>query len=164
MPSAQTYEPIATTTLGSTQSNYTFTSISQAYTDLILICTFASTGFNFSTQVGNGSIDSGSNYNVIRLYGTGSGAGASNYYTNDVYFVGNISANDKSSAVIHFNNYSNTTSYKTSLLRFNDAGAITFLNGGRWANTAAINQVRIFASSGALPAGSVFTLYGIKAA
>ena len=34
---AATYTPIATTTLGSAQSSYTFSSISSAYTDLILI-------------------------------------------------------------------------------------------------------------------------------
>lgn len=160
---AATYEPIATTTLSSTAANYTFTSIPQTYTDLVLVCNFPSSGFNFSTQVGNGSIDTGTNYSVTRLYGTGTSA-ASNSYANDVYFTGNITAGAGSNAIIQINNYSNTTTYKTSLTRFNDAGAIVFAIVGLWRSTSAINQLRVFASSGSLASGTSLTLYGIKAA
>ena len=164
MAAGATYEPIASTTLSSTQSNYTFTSISQTYTDLVLVCNFPSGGFNFSIQVGNGSIDSGSNYNVTRLWGVGSGSGSSNLYSNDVYFIGNITAGAGSNAIVSLNNYTNTSAYKTALNRFNDAGAIVFNTVGLWKNTAAINQVRVFASAGSLASGTTLSLYGIKAA
>jgi len=37
MAAAQTYEPIANTTFGSTTSSYTFSSIPSTYTDLFLV-------------------------------------------------------------------------------------------------------------------------------
>ena len=60
---AITYEPIATTTLGTAAASVTFSTISGAFTDLVLVMAFANTG------VGNGNdilmqfnSDSGSNY------------------------------------------------------------------------------------------------------
>jgi hypothetical protein len=68
---ASTYTPIATTTLGSAATSYTFTSIPTTYTDLILIVNAknASTGSYPKMQVGNGSVDTGNNYS--RTYLTG---------------------------------------------------------------------------------------------
>jgi len=163
MAAGSTYTPIATTTLGSAVSSYTFTSVPTTYTDLVLICTFSAGGFTFSTRVGNGSADSGANYSVTRLYGDGSGT-ASNNYSNETYFTGNITGSAGTNSIIQFNNYSNTTTYKNSLNRFNDAAAIVFAIVGTWRSTAAINTVQIVANSGTLPSGSTFTLYGIAAA
>jgi hypothetical protein len=72
---ATTYEPIATNTLSSAVASVTFSSISSAYTDLVLVVngTSASAG-DFSLQVGNGSIDTGTNYSMTALYGNGSTA------------------------------------------------------------------------------------------
>ena len=161
MPS--TYTPIATTTLGSSASSYTFNSIPSTYTDLVLVSTFNGSGFTWSTRVGNGSADSGANYSITRLYGTGSAAD-SNRYSSETYFTGNITGATAANSIIQINNYSNTTTFKPSLNRFNDAGAIVFAIVGLWRNTAAIDTLQIIANSGSLPAGSTFTLYGIKAA
>jgi hypothetical protein len=161
MPS--TYTPIATTTLGSAVSSYTFSSIPSTYTDLVLVSNFNGGSFSWSTRVGNGSVDSGANYSITRLYGTGSAA-ASDRYTGETYFTGNITGNSGTNSIIQINNYSNTTTFKTALNRFNDAGAIVFAIVGLWRSTVAINTLQIVANSGNLPAGSTFTLYGIKAA
>jgi hypothetical protein len=70
-----------------------------------------------------------------------------------------------SNSIIDIMNYSNTTTYKTALHRFNDANAIVFAIVGLWRNTAAINQVRVFSTNAVnFAVGSTFTLYGIKAA
>jgi hypothetical protein len=62
-------------------------------------------------------------------------------------------------------NYSNTTTYKTVLLRSNNASAITVATVGLWRSTSAINTIKIYADGAAVfSVGSTFTLYGIKAA
>ena len=69
-----TYEPIATTTLGSAQTSVTFSSISGAYTDLVLVINAGNsggTGYGIALQCNN---DTGSNYSFTQLYGTGSAA------------------------------------------------------------------------------------------
>ena len=164
MAAGTTYTPIATTTLGSAQASYTFNSVPTTYTDLVLVSTFNGSGFSWSTRVGNGSADSGANYSITRIYGTGSGTAVTNNYTNETYFTENITGASATHSIINFNNYSNTTTYKTALHRFNNAAAIVFAIVGTWRNTTAINTVQIVANSGSLPAGSTFTLYGIAAA
>ena len=163
---AVTYDPIATVTMSGSSSTTTFTSIPQTYTDLRLICSFTGvSGCNFSTAVGNNSIDTGSNYSCVRLYGTGSSA-TSNLQTNNTYYTGNITVGaNGSNSIIDIMNYSNTTTYKTALNRFNDAGAIVFAIVSLWRNTAAINQLQVFSTNSVnFASGTVFTLYGIKAA
>jgi hypothetical protein len=70
---AITYEPIATTTLGSAAATVTFSSISGAYTDLIVVANLAqSAGSNSLRFRLNG--DTGSNYSATILRGYGSTA------------------------------------------------------------------------------------------
>lgn len=164
MPS--TYTPIATTTLSGSSSSYTFSSISNSYTDLRLVISFTGvSGCNFSTRVGNGSIDSGNNYSYTRLYGTGSSAVSTNS-ANDSFLTANITVGANSSnSIIDIMNYSNTTTYKTALHRFNDASAIVFAIVGMWRNTAAINQVQVYSTNGVnFASGTQIALYGIQAA
>ena len=166
MAAGATYTPIATTTFGGSSTSYTFTSIPSTYTDLRLIVSFTGvSGCNFSTRVGNGSIDSGTNYSYTRLYGNGSSTASSNS-SNDSFLTANITVGSSgSNSVIEIMNYSNTTTYKTALHRFNDAGAIVFAIVGMWRNTAAINQVQLYSTNGTnFGSGTVATLYGIAAA
>jgi hypothetical protein len=64
MPDVSTEVAIATTTLGSSTATITFSSISSAYTDLVLVTQNYMNGSqaNLFIQVGNGSIDTGANY------------------------------------------------------------------------------------------------------
>ena len=171
-----TYEKIATTTLGSNTASITFSSISGAYTDLVLIsfvrdtrtATYAFPQLRFNS-------DTGSNYSDTTVYGAatsvatyrsggtgiqyGEAAGASQAAGNYAPFV------------THFLNYSNSTTYKTILGRFNNpAGSNGQLLVGTqvalWRNTAAITSITILGDQGAstnLATGSTFTIYGIKA-
>jgi hypothetical protein len=64
-------------------------------------------------------------------------------------------------------NYSNTSTYKTSISRSgNPASEGTDVIVGLWRNTAAISTIDIVTLSGGTQfvAGSIFTLYGIAAA
>ena len=166
MPAGSTYTPIATTTLGSATPSYTFTAISNAYTDLILISSLPGNqpGANLSIRVGNGSIDSGSNYSFTQLYGTGSAA-ASLRASNQTAMKVGVVAGTNSMQIVQFQNYSNTTTYKTVLFRGSAPSNYVDAAVGLWRSTSAINQIYIADESGTnLGVGSTFTLYGIASA
>lgn len=170
MPS--TYDKIEARTLGTATSAVTFTSISQAYTDLLLVFSGTlSTADYVLFQVGNGSIDTGSNYSATRLIGNGSTAtsGRSSSATY-IQFSDTMNVN-QNNLIANFQNYSNTTTYKTLLTRTNtpltDGANVgtTSAGVGLWRSTSAINTVKFYTYAGQnFTVGSTFTLYGIKAA
>lgn len=163
MPS--TYTPIATTTLGSAQANYTFSSIPATYTDLVLIVSGrVSTVSQISLQFNS---NTATNYSVTSLYGSGSAAG-SGRNSNDVEMVGGFGFFDTtavSTSIIHIMNYSNTTTFKTAIGRGNSTSHYVHAGVGLWRQTSAINTIKVFVNGGYnWSTGTTFTLYGIKAA
>jgi hypothetical protein len=155
-----TYEMIATNTLGSTQSSVTFSSIPATYTDLVLVCNVTKTASSNTAFRLNS--DTGSNYSSTFMEGNGSSA-SSNRLTSTTQ--GSIDYSDTTvnpvPSVTHFMNYSNTTTNKTTLSRSGSEYVYAYVN--LWRNTAAINTILVYAASGNYVAGSIFTLYGIKA-
>jgi hypothetical protein len=170
MAAGSTYSPIATTTLGSAAASYTFSSIPSTYTDLILIGQFYETAGNNNAniQVGNGSIDTATNYSMTNLRGTGTTAySARSTSSTLIYWDYTGAGASTGTGIIHFQNYSNTTTYKTCLLRYDNGGASFGGSNaavGLWRSTSAINTIKINADATTFPAGSTFTLYGIAAA
>lgn len=165
MPAGSTYEPIATTTLGSAAADVTFSSISGSYTDLVLIVNGknAATDQGLVVQVGNGSIDTGSNYSSTYILGDGSNP-ASGRQSNQTYGLAGRMDGNNSTSIVHFMNYANTTTYKTFLGRGND-GTYVIQHVALWRSTSAINTIKIFnLSSVNFASGCTFTLYGITAA
>ena len=163
MPS--TYDKIQAYTVPSATTSVTLSSISTAYTDLILIVSASSTTTNnHQLRVGNGSVDTGANYSTTILYGDGSSAGSTRTSGNQAY-VGQGSTS-QFTHVFNFQNYSNTSTFKTFLNRTNvtTAGGWLGANVNLWRSTAAINTIEYFTSAGNIKTGSTFTLYGIKAA
>jgi len=169
-----TYEPIATTTLGSSATEINFTSISGSYTDLVLVCNggMSRSGAAFLLRVGNGTIDAGSNYSGTELYGTGSAAESLRWATTEINVfssVGSSTTAGENTFIIQFMNYSNTTTYKTVLARANSATTTAYPGTAAavnlWRSTSAINTIRLLRqSTDTFITGSTFTLYGIKAA
>jgi hypothetical protein len=170
-----TYEPIATNTLGSNSTTFTFSSISQSYTDLRIIC-------NVNGVVGSGDYrvglrfnsDTGSNYSITNLYGNGTTA-ISDRSTSRTFIDNSISIPADSSgefgtANYDIMNYSNSSTYKTLLFRQGTTLTTPVNQGasaavGLWRNTAAITSVTITSiTANPLAAGSNFTIYGIKSA
>lgn len=167
MAAGNTYTPIATTTLASATSSYVFTSIPTTYTDLILVATLVPGATNFDFQVGDGSIDTNTNYSSSRLYGNGTSAGSDRQLNNATGVLGNVT--NPTTVPIHvitqFNNYSNTTTHKPAISRYNVSDNYTFSIAGLWRSTSAINRIQIYSTSAQnIPAGCTFTLYGIQAA
>ena len=164
MPTS-TYTPIATQTLGSAASSVTFSSISSTYTDLILICQNGNTSGS-RADIGlrfNG--DTGSNYSRTNLLGTGTQA-LSARFTNEtaMNLLGYPASGEINQTITHIMNYSNSTTNKTVLNRLNNLGYETMASVGLWRNTAAITSVQVLIASNTMPAGSTFTLYGVKSA
>lgn len=162
---ASTYTPIATTTLGSAANSVSFTGIDQSYTDLILVADAATNiAVACYIQLGNGSIDTGTNYSMTYLYGNGSAASSGRESNATKIFVLDCSTS-QSNTIIHLQNYKNASVYKTVISRGNAAAVAASAQVGLWRSTSAINQIKLFADSArTFNAGSTFTLYGIKAA
>lgn len=159
---ATTYTPIATTTVTGGTS-YTFSSIPSTYTDLVLVinASISGTAVNLGIRY-NG--DSSNNYSFVRIFGDGSSASTSAAGNVPDNYIGDISTT-MSTDIVHIPNYSNTTTYKSALSRSNDTASTTQLWVNTWRNTAAINSITIYGTgTRTFATGSMFTLYGIKAA
>jgi hypothetical protein len=166
MAAGNTYEAIATQTLGS-NTTVTFTSIPQTYTDLVLVVNGLSTvdqGAEY--QVGNGSVDTGSNYSRTRIMGDGSSASSFRASNQDRFLCDGFSTSSSyaSMQIVHFMNYSNTTTNKTVLFRGSSTQAYILAQVGLWRSTSAINTIKVAGYNGNLTSGTTVSLYGIKAA
>jgi hypothetical protein len=167
---ALTYEPIATTTLAnSTTSTVSFTSIAGTYTDLVLVTVSAVTSGLGDIRL-NYNSDTGSNYSRTYLTGDGSTPSSgrlSNRGFVDTDYNGSLNTTvGENNIIINIMNYSNSTTFKTTLSRANRAGSGTDANVSLWRNTAAITRIDV-TNSGTptfFLTGSTFTLYGIKSA
>jgi hypothetical protein len=160
MPAGATYEPIATTTLGSAQATVTFSSISGSYTDLVLVISAVAGGGSVRVEL---NADSATNYSRTFLVGDGSSA-TSGRSSNASLFYLTAGTSNPSATIAHFMNYSNTTTFKTIISRGNDANSATIANVNLWRSTSAINSIKLTAETGNISTGSTFTLYGIAAA
>ena len=167
-----TYVALRTETVAVATPSVTFdlSSIS-GYTDLVVIVSarsvFSAAEVAGFVRVGNGSIDTGSNYSSTRLLGTGSSASSARA-TNvtripwDAIPGATSAAGNFCTTIIHINNYSNSTTFKTFLIRSNEPNNYTEATVGLWRSTSAINQVQIYGDGGAnLAVGTVISLYGI---
>ena len=175
MAAGSTYTPISTATLGSSAASYTFTSIPTTYTDLILEITNAKStvlGYGYTIGVGNGSIDTGTNYSGIGISGNTTTVNQF-HYSNTVgstwvagWLAGmGTTGNDPSTVTIQINNYSNSTTYKQILSRFSSVTKSVEASTWLWRSTSPINTLVINSQSGAsILAGTTLTLYGITAA
>ena len=157
-----TYEPIATTTLGSAAASVSFTSISGSYTDLILIVSgTVNTNSYFALRLNS---DTGNNYSNTEMDGNGTSASSNRNSSNNYMYNGSIFTT-QTNVINQIQNYSNSTTYKTVLTRSNNAGSIVKASVGLWRSTSAITSIECStAGANTFSSGSTFTLYGIKAA
>ena len=161
---AKTYEPIATTTLGSNAPSVTFSSISGTYTDLVLVFSGSVTvPEDFQIQVNS---DTGSNYSRTWVTGNGSAAASARASSDTKMRLAQngYATTGISNVIVQFMNYSNTTTNKTVLSRANNAATGTDAIVNLWRSTAAITSIYVYVPSGNFATGSTFTLYGILAA
>jgi len=162
MAAGNTYEAIATYTVSSSQTSYTFSSIPSTYTDLILI---GNVETNATVDIWlrfNG--DSSNNYSRTIVFGNGTSAGSVRD-SNVTNLAAAYGATTNSTFQMNFMNYANTTTNKTMLSRTGPANLYTVAVVGLYRSTSAINQIQISCNgSDTFSTGSTFSLYGIKAA
>lgn len=161
-----TYEPIATTTLGSAQSSVTFSSISGSFTDLVIAGAVGSTSTTLDRNMRiQFNSDTNSNYSDTDVYGEGSTAGSFRRSNQNQMIINEAIARSGnfSTYIINVMNYSNSTTNKTVLGRGGNTNLVA-ASVGLWRNTAAITSITLLISGDNFASGSTFTLYGIKAA
>jgi hypothetical protein len=149
------------TVSGTSTTSISFTSIPATYTDLVLV-------FNGYTNAQAGCFlrfnnDTTSNYSDTRLLGSGSSAASDRdtSVTGILAFVSTSTTNGINE-IIQIQNYSNTTTFKTALLRWNNASSYVAALVGLWRKTPeAINRIDMTLSTSYFVAGSTFSLYGI---
>lgn len=164
---AVTYDKIATTTLGSAQTTVSFSSIPQTYTDLIVIINAKANTGGVIGQLAQFNGDTGANYSFTYLNGNGSSASSGRVTgtTNQAWADLAGSSTSPNTIIAQINNYSNSTTYKTTISRGSDANNVAQAIVGLWRSTAAITSILLFPNSGIqFASGGTFTLYGIKAA
>jgi len=172
MAAGATYVPIATTTLGSNATNIVLSSIPSTYTDLVLITNLQSNRGNYSADpiIVNLNGDSSSSYSSTRMRGDGSSAGTDRNTSNTRWSFDEASTDPSSTSyftIIKFDflNYSNTSTYKTVLVRGIGAVTSTHATVGLWRNTSAINSITLAPQIGTnFRTGSSVALYGIVSA
>jgi hypothetical protein len=164
-----TYVALKTETVtGSPASSVTFdlTGIS-GYTDLFVVADVTMSSPSGTTyivgRVGNGTIDTGSNYSSTVLVGNGSTAtsyrtGSVSYFQCDTYITGS----NRAMFEVNFQSYANTSVNKTILGRTSSAATNASAIAARWASNSAITTIRFYDFSGnSFAVGSTFSLYGI---
>jgi hypothetical protein len=156
---------LATITLASAQATVTFSSISGAYRDLMLVANYSCTASSMTVVMRlNG--DTGANYANVSMAGNGSAtnsyssSGATSWYT--VYGLSDTSA--LSNLQVSLLDYSATDKHKSGLIRWGSTGSGTEAQAIRWANTLAVTSLSVASlSAGIFASGSTFTLYGVSA-
>jgi len=169
MPS--TYTPLATTTLGSSQASVTLSGISGSYTDLVLVISAQGTSAGLDQDINmTFNSDTGSNYSRVRLYGNGTSAVSTRDTNASSITIGNMPAASSvlgsGNSIIQIQNYSNSTTYKTSIIRTNTSSTYgtVFAIFGMWRSTAAITSITLTPAANSFAAGSTFSLYGVASA
>lgn len=163
-----TYEPIATTTLGSNAATITLNSIPSTFTDLHLVFV----GGNNDTpwmelQFNN---NTSSVYSDTEMYGNGSTATSARQSGSTSMRIAYPinSASSPSLVELDVFQYTNTSYQKTVLSRasndLNGSGNV-WVSAGLFSSTSAITSIKLIAPGANLfYAGARVSLYGIKAA
>lgn len=156
-----TYTPLANITVSSGAASVTFSSISQAYRDLVLVISGKATGPQ-NLRIYINSDTTAENYSWVSMQGNGSTTTSTTGYNT----IDNSSFFDDTTVsvkTLNFMDYSATDKHKTFLNRGNNAGRATEAFAHRWANTSAITNIQIFFPSSSFAVGSSLALYGIAA-
>lgn len=157
-----TYIPLANLTLTGSASSVTFSSISQAYRDLVLVVSATSSAAT-NTYI-RFNADSGTNYHAVYMEGDGSATSSGTKLTAAQIQSTNSFADISTSPntqVWSVMDYSATDKHKSVLLRTNLASGGVGAVAARWANTAAITTLLVVGNGGTLSSGTTLALYGI---
>lgn len=157
------YTALANITIGASQpGSVTFSSISQAYRDLVLVFEGRTIG---SSGVIRARINgSGDSYSFITALGDGSGfncsSGSGTYLNFSQYDM--VKSGSRTVLVANFMDYAQTDKQKQIISRIGNPSVASVMGIGRWAYTSAINSIYVEIEWGFVQ-GSTLTLYGVSA-
>lgn len=164
---AITYEPIATTTVGTATNIITFSSIPGSYTDIRLIVQPQSTSGLNNINI---TFNNESNLVYKKRRSNGTGAAIANTSATEAAFISSVNispsvANTRFGYLaIDIFSYANTSVYKSLLTKGfcdrNGAGAVEF-QSAVYASNSAITTVTLTISAQNFNTGTTATLYGI---
>jgi hypothetical protein len=182
------FESIATITGISSGQTFSFSNIPQTFTHLQLraisrVSLGSYTFSGYSMRVGNGSVDTGSNYSNHRIYTSGNNsifadAGANSSTLDGPFFTANNAiASNVAVTIMDILDYNNTSKYKTFRMitgfennnsgdsgwTANATAGINF-SSGAWRSTSAIDTISFSMGGSAQNSVQHFALYGIKGA
>lgn len=165
-----TYESLASTVVsGTSTQTISFTSISNAYTDLVIVLNCLGINGTGAVRVQFNS-DTGANYSTTVLYADASPSVQSTATFSQSYMqlnAGyNVSATIPSLFKIDIFNYAGSTNksiFSQASIYNPGSGAATAVSG-LWRNTSAISSVQLVTSGNYFVADTTATLYGIKKA
>lgn len=160
-----TYVALRTTTVGTAVSSVSFdlTGIT-GYTDLVLVAQPLKSTAGGGTLRYQVNSDTATNYSNTTLFaegGTVYSDRASNSSFGRIGFWNGDSVGN--TLITNFQNFSNTSTFKTSISRAGNASAIVGAVINLWRSTAAITSILVYNDGGNFTAGSTFSLYGIAA-
>lgn len=167
---ANTYTLIASNILGSSAASVTFSSIPNTYTDLVIKMSARSSANTDLIYLTLNS-DSGTNYSITKLVGSGSAASSGRQSSQpqislDAGIVpSSYTTNVFSNAEIYIPSYLVSQNKPISYFGANENNATQAYiatQANLWSNTAAITSATITAVSANFVSGSSFFLYGIK--
>ena len=164
-----TYEPIATTTLGSAASSITFSSIPNTFTDLRLIFVGTALGTDYLNLFCRLNSDTGTNYSLTRLSGDGSTAQSAQQSNQTRIVVANQSAlrltipKCYTMDIFSYAGSTNKTMLCTGAEDENGSGTVV-RSVNLWRSTSAIDTILLYPSSANFASGTTATLYGITKA
>jgi hypothetical protein len=164
---ANSYESIATVTLGSSQSDITFSSIAGTYKHLQIrgIGFASSNGLTFRLRLNS---DTTSSYATHYLVGDGASvsAGAITSTTSIIAGTAPESTTIAGALVCDILDYANVNKNKTTRsfagADMNGSGGYATMYSGVWLKTDAVTSVTLTLLANSFTAGSTFALYGIK--
>lgn len=159
------WTPLANLTLGTSATTVTFSSISSAYRDLVLV---ASCRTNAQNSVGlRFSMNTTPSTRFNWLYG--SGATASSNYDSQTFVtlssgVIPLATNEYATVQIDLMDYAQTNKNKCGLTRMGKAGSGgVLIQNFNFETTTAVTSLVIYPAFDAFGSGSTFALYGVSA-
>ncbi len=153
-------------------ANIDFSSISTAYTDLVVKISGRTTeAANFTTLSLTFNGNTSANYSRKMIQGYNSGAASSGGSSETSLNLGYINGNNSTASTfgnmeVYIPNYTSANNKSVSIdaaqERNDETQAVLWLNAGLWAQTASINQITLTPAGGNFAQYSTASLYGIK--
>lgn len=165
--SSATFEGIASYTVTSAQSSYTFTSIPQTYKHLYVVAEiFGSlSGEDLAMQVGNGSVDTASNYSggyTRHISTTVSSFSDLNNSRIRLSDGGSPTSGYPTTLDMYIPMYSSTTAHKPVMAHAGNSNRGNDLVSGKWRSNSAIDTIKFYMLTGNLDVNTKISIFGIK--